>query len=257
MVVLTAITAALYAASLVAFKFLSILPGVTEIRPGVAFVLLCSILFGPAGAWGAAIGNTIGDLAGGLGPGTAVGFVANLLMGLVPYKIYRALAIEDPVPHDRKTLAAFVAASLASAAICGVVVGFGIQELGLWPIAFKVLANMIFVTNTLVNLGLGYFLLKAIHPRVAALGLRWEDIMDVPPARASVGRTALGCAIVMLVGLAMLAGDGREFGFFGDPSAVSYSTTFPAPTFSSDVAPLTAFVGPPLLALLAALAVVD
>ncbi|HVY61313.1 MAG TPA: QueT transporter family protein [Planctomycetota bacterium] len=254
MVVLAAITGGLYAASLVAFKFLSILPGVTEIRPGVAFVLLCSILFGPAGAWGAAIGNTIGDLAGGLGPGTAVGFVANLVMGLVPYKLYRALAIEDPTPRDGRTIAAFVAASFASAAACGVLVGWGIQAVGLWPIAFKVLANTITATNLIVNLLLAFFLVRAIYPRTAALGLRWQDIMDVAPARPSIPRAALGWAMVAMIALALIAGDARELGLFTrlgpDPGGTVSGFVIEQP-------PLEAFVLPPVLLLLAACAVVD
>ena len=57
MVVLCAISAALYAAVLVPFKVVPLIPGVTELRPANAIPVVCSFLFGPAAAWGSAIGN--------------------------------------------------------------------------------------------------------------------------------------------------------------------------------------------------------
>src|ERR1700685_2979267 len=68
MVVLCAISAALYAAVLVPFKVVPLIPGVTELRPANAIPVVCSLLFGPAAAWGSAIGNMIGDFFGGVGP---------------------------------------------------------------------------------------------------------------------------------------------------------------------------------------------
>src|SRR5207302_9313845 len=65
MIVFTAISAALYASILIPFKVMPIIPGVTEFRPANAVPVICSLLFGPAGAWGSAIGNLIGDLFGG------------------------------------------------------------------------------------------------------------------------------------------------------------------------------------------------
>ena len=54
LVVLTAVSASLYAAILIPFKVLPLIPGVTELRPANAVPVVCSFLFGPAGAWGAA-----------------------------------------------------------------------------------------------------------------------------------------------------------------------------------------------------------
>src|SRR5207244_10092133 len=82
MVVLTAICAALYAAILIPFKVVPLIPGITEVCPANAIPVVCSFLFGPAAAWGSAFGNLIGDFFGGLGPGDLFGFLANLLYGL-------------------------------------------------------------------------------------------------------------------------------------------------------------------------------
>src|SRR5437879_818515 len=84
MVVLTAICAALYAAVLIPFKVVPLIPGITEFRPANAVPVVCSFLFGPAAAWGSAFGNLIGDFFGGLGPGDLFGFVSNLFFRPVP-----------------------------------------------------------------------------------------------------------------------------------------------------------------------------
>src|SRR5215469_12474636 len=92
MVVLCAISAALYAAVLVPFKVVPFIPGVTELRPANAIPVVCSFLFGPAAAWGSAIGNTIGDFFGGASPGDIFGFFANVVYGYVPYKVWQIVA---------------------------------------------------------------------------------------------------------------------------------------------------------------------
>ncbi len=67
MIILVALSAAIYAAFLIVFKAgIPIVPGITEVRPANVFPPVFGLLFGPAGAWGAAIGNTIGDLFGAL-----------------------------------------------------------------------------------------------------------------------------------------------------------------------------------------------
>src|SRR5215471_20983090 len=100
MVVLCVLSAALYAAVLIPFKVLPLIPGVTEVRPGNAIPVVCSFLFGPAAAWGSAIGNMIGDFFGGVGPGDVFGFFGNLFYGYVPYKMWNMLAAEGESPTN-------------------------------------------------------------------------------------------------------------------------------------------------------------
>ena len=117
LVVLTAMSASLYAALLIPFKVLPLIPGVTELRPGNAVPVVCSFLFGPAGAWGAAIGNLIGDFFGGIGPGDFFGFAGNFLYGFVPYMGWRALSDAEPLPRSVGQWVAFTAViALAAAA---------------------------------------------------------------------------------------------------------------------------------------------
>ncbi len=198
MVVLTAMSASLYAAILIPFKVLPIIPGVTEFRPANAVPVVCSFLFGPAGAWGAAIGNVIGDFFGGIGPGDLFGFAGNFLYGLIPYKAWEALTDADPVPRHPLTWIAFAAVVLLSSAVCALTVGWGINLLGFVP--FSVLGNIILVNNFLVAVVLTPFLLAVLYPRVRGGQLLYRDIMRCPGAEARARRRAtrrVGLAIVV------------------------------------------------------------
>ena len=88
MVVLTVLTAGLFAAILIPFKGIPLIPGLTELRPANVIPVVCGLLFGPAGAWGAAFGNLIGDFFGTLGIGSFFGFWGNFLAAYLTYKLW-------------------------------------------------------------------------------------------------------------------------------------------------------------------------
>ncbi|MGD0073222.1 MAG: QueT transporter family protein [Candidatus Binataceae bacterium] len=194
MVVLCAISAALYAAVLVPFKVVPLIPGVTEVRPANAIPIVCSFLFGPAAAWGAAIGNMIGDFFGGFGPGGVFGFAGNLMYGYVPYKVWRVLAGDrSPVSRAPASILKYVVACLAASALCADIVGWGDNLLGLRP--FAVLGNVIIFNNMLAAIVLAPFLLAAVYPRVRSGRMLYQDLMPEHPRRpiaiASVGLVLL------------------------------------------------------------------
>lgn len=104
MVVLAGVCAAVYAAAMIPFKFLTIIPGSTEIRPATVFPIVFSFLFGPAGAWGAGFGNVVGDFLGGqLGIGSIFGFFGNFAYGYIPYKLWEAWRGERDVARELET----------------------------------------------------------------------------------------------------------------------------------------------------------
>lgn len=177
MVVLCVLSAALYAAVLVPFKVIPLIPGVTELRPGNAIPVVCSFLFGPAAAWGAAIGNMIGDFFGGVGPGDIFGFFGNLAYGYIPYKVWTMLAAsgESPVDLSPRTLAKYIAACLSASMLCADFVGWGDNLLALRP--FWVLGNVIIFNNMLSAIVLSPLLLIAVYPRVRAGHLLYADLM--------------------------------------------------------------------------------
>jgi energy-coupling factor transport system substrate-specific component len=198
LVVLAAVSASLYAALLIPFKVLPLIPGVTELRPANAVPVVCSFLFGPAAAWGAALGNLIGDFFGGIGPGDFFGFAGNFLYGYLPYRAWRVLSADDPLPRSPGQWVAFVGVVALSAAACALVVGWGLNMLGFVP--FAVLANIIFFNNFVMAVVLSPLLLSALYPRVKRAALRYEDLATEPPRRGPPRWLGLAAVVVGTVG---------------------------------------------------------
>jgi energy-coupling factor transport system substrate-specific component len=199
MVVLVAFTAAMYAAVLIPFKAIPLIPGFTELRPALALPPTFSLLFGPAAAWGTAIGNLIGDLQGGtFGLGSAFGFAGNFLLGLVPYALWSRLGPLSsggpPTMRTPRQWAEFVVVQVVASLACAAVIGWGLELLRLFP--YSVLGNLIFVNNFFFGL-LGIPLVALLYPRVERWGLLWTDVM--PAGEISRGRGGWG-ALLLVVG---------------------------------------------------------
>ena len=196
MVVLCAISAALYAAVLVPFKVVPLIPGVTELRPANAIPIVCSFLFGPAAGWGSAIGNMIGDFFGGVGPGDIFGFFANLMYGYIPYKAWSVIAQgQSPITRSPGAIAKYVAACLAASVLCADIVGWGDNMLGFRP--FSILGNIIVFNNMASALVLSPLILIAVYPRVARGRMLYTDVMpEFKERRWSV--RAVGLAILVV-----------------------------------------------------------
>ncbi len=198
MVVFVALSAATYVAVLLPFKFLTIIPGLTEFRPGAAIPVFLSFIFGPAAAWGAGIGNLIADLIGGMfGPGSFFGFFGNLLYALVPYKLWRALAGDrTPSAADRTSWIVMVISIITAAIVCGVFIGWGVDLLGLF--AFAALGNIIVINNLVASLAFAIALVFLMFARVRKMGLFYGDVLD--PSQLSVGRLGRLGAVLLFVG---------------------------------------------------------
>jgi len=210
MVVLTAICASLYAAILIPFKVLPIIPGVTELRPANAIPVVCSFLFGPAAAWGAGIGNVIGDFFGGIGPGSIVGFLGNFLYGLIPYKAWSVLTDGDPLPRTLPAWIAFIGIILLASGSCALTIGWGINSMGFIP--FSILGNIILVNNFTVAVVLTPILLFVIYPRVKRGRLLYRNILPKPNDTSMMMRrmglvlTTAGVASGMIIGNLLSSG---------------------------------------------------
>jgi energy-coupling factor transport system substrate-specific component len=184
MIILTALSAAIYAAFLIAFKGgIVIVPGITEVRPANVFPPVFGILFGPAGAWGSAIGNLIGDIFGGtMGVGSIFGFFGNFFLGFVPYKMWGAafgLVSKDDMAqttNNWKKILAFEIVILVASAVCAIVIAWYLDLAGIVPYAF--LAITITVNNFAAGVVLGPILLSLFYPRVKRWNLLWTDIME-------------------------------------------------------------------------------
>ncbi|HEY8517799.1 MAG TPA: QueT transporter family protein [Candidatus Binatia bacterium] len=246
MVVFAAMSASLYAAILIPFKVIPLIPGITELRPANAVPVICSFLFGPAAGWGAAIGNAIGDTFGGLGPGDLFGFVGNLLYGLAPYRVWRALGGGRPLPVDAAGWARFFVSVLAGAALCALVVGWGLNLLGFVP--FPVLGNVVLLNNLLAAGILAPLVLRQIYPRVERARLLFDDVLEVrPPGRV---RTTLGLTLLFVGACGgLVAGNLAATGAWQPPWVEPSGSPTLAPEVGFGVAPFVALAALGLLLL--------
>jgi len=235
MIILTALSAAIYAAFLIVFKGgLVLIPGITEVRPANVFPPVFGLLFGPAGAWGAAIGNLIGDIFGGtMGIGSIFGFFGNFLLGFVPYKMWGAvfgLVTKDDMSqttNSLKKLVAFEIIALVSSAACAIVIAWYLDLTGIVPYAFR--AVFITVNNFAAAVVLGPILLSLLYPRVKRWNLIWTDIMDKEDVSkgfaVNLGSTlmTIGALGGLIVGILVAVGAAGQqvYGFAGESGQVA------------------------------------
>lgn len=191
MVVLTVLTAGIFAAILIPFKGIPLIPGITELRPANVIPVVFGLLFGPAGAWGAAFGNLIGDFFGTMGVGSFFGFWGNFLSAYLTYKLWGDCPLADLSRH----LPRFISAVVLGAWACALMVGFGVEIFRLLP--FSVIALAVFINNAVIALILGPFLLKLLEPRVSRWDLAWTEQMDPEDRRPGPARR-LGLILVWL-----------------------------------------------------------
>jgi energy-coupling factor transport system substrate-specific component len=180
MVVLAAVTAALYAGLMLPFKAIVIIPGFTELRPAVCIPVIFGLLFGPAAAWGSAVGNLIGDTLGGmLGPSSAFGFVGNFLLAAIPFALYKSFTKREktqaPKLSGARSWLAFAGTVVAASAVCAATIGIGVDLFRFYP--YAMMASVIFINNVVMPLIIGPILLGLLATRVGKWGLFWRDVM--------------------------------------------------------------------------------
>jgi energy-coupling factor transport system substrate-specific component len=205
MVVLVALTAAVYAAILIPLKGIPLIPGITELRPANVVPVVFSILFGPAAAWGSAFGNLIGDFFGTLGLGSIFGFVGNFFYGLVAYKLCGKMGpFSSKAPLEARTgrqiIEYLLLAFLASTA-CAAVIAWGVDLFGLVP--FGVLGPVITLNNFLAAALIGPFLLRLLYPRAKRWNILWMEIME-PAEISRAAQPWMGVVLMWIGGIGAL-----------------------------------------------------
>lgn len=199
MIVLVALTAAIYAAALIVFAGgIALIPGITNVRPANVFPIVFGICFGPAGAWGSAIGLLIGDVFGGtLNPASLGGFVGGFYQGFIAYKIWGALRspLKGSSPLSGRNLAVFALSTLTASVGAAVIIAWSADLLGLVP--FAALSVIISLNNFLPAILLGPPLLLALYPRLLRWGLLWTDVLDV--VDTNHGRADLVGVVLLLL----------------------------------------------------------
>jgi energy-coupling factor transport system substrate-specific component len=220
MIILVALSAAIYAAVLIPFKGgIPLIPGVTEIRPANVFPAIFGLMFGPAGAWGSAIGNFIGDLFGGtIGWGSIFGAIGNFFKALIMYKLWGAIGLVTTetmaqTTNSGRKLLAYLFVTLVSSVAGAVILAWYIDLAGLVP--FAALSIIVSLNNFVAAAVLGPILLVLLYPRMKRWGLMWTDIMDKEEVSAGFAR-GVG-ALLLTVGAigGLVVGLGISTGLYG------------------------------------------
>jgi energy-coupling factor transport system substrate-specific component len=199
MIVLTAVVAAIYATAQIILNPVSVvlIPGVLEFKVANVLTMVLGVLFGPAGAWGVAFGNTVGDLfTGNLALGSVFGFLSSFSVAYVGYVLWRryrpASSEEHPLVWSPYAVLVWVVIGVIAATTAAVVLAWGLNLLGIAP--FQVVSNTL-VANFAVGSAIGVILYALIHNRLESMGFTWTDIMD----SADIGRpinATLGALLV-------------------------------------------------------------
>ncbi|MBP1987079.1 QueT transporter family protein [Halolamina salifodinae] len=226
MIMLTAVVAAVYAAVLIPFNAIVIIPGLTSVRPANVFPVIFGIMFGPAAAWGSAIGNLISDIfSGQFGAGSLGGFVGNFAFGFVSYRLWGNLGAlssgEEPDfrGNSGRQLVEYVIIAVVGSTACAAIIAWWLDILGLFP--FSVFATIVTINNTLASAVLGPPLLYLVYPRIKEMGLLYPDVLRSEDydtsagARSTLGGYGVAATAILWVVIGVAIGVGVEgFGFF-------------------------------------------
>jgi energy-coupling factor transport system substrate-specific component len=246
MVVLVAVTAAFYAALVIPLKIIALVPGITEFRPGAVVPLIFGLLFGPAGAWGAAFGNVILDLFGTLGIGSVGGFVGNFFYAFIGYKVWAHMGLadshEDLRIDSQKKVLNFVLVSILCSLACGEIIAWWLEIVKLLP--FAVIGPIIAGNNAIACLILGIPLIGLLFSRLNRWDLTWFAIMDeqdISPGRSP--RAGAFCIWVGVVG-GFIVGVALSMGI-GDATLFTFGSGTATPSVAVGVTPfvITLLIG--------------
>ena len=143
------LTAGIYFAILYPFQALTFFEGYADFgRVGVGIPIAFSFFFGPAAAWGAAIGNIITDIAiYHVDLSSFFGLIGNFLLGYIPYTLWSRITDKKPELRSVNKLTLFMGIAVIASTICGLIIALGLYLLGYTP--FLPTFLIISVTNSI------------------------------------------------------------------------------------------------------------
>jgi energy-coupling factor transport system substrate-specific component len=199
MIAFMALTAILYFALIYPFQKFSIFTGQADyLRVGTCIPLAFGFLFGPAAAWGTAIGNVIYDVStpGGLTLVSAFGFVANFLMAYLPYMIWSKITTKKPDLRSAKKVALYMGLTVLSCAVVGIIIGWGLYWRFNLPFGHTSFA--IAWTDALWAILVGSVLLAVLYKPISARKLLYTDLLNIQlqPKLTKMRLTAISIFVV-------------------------------------------------------------
>jgi hypothetical protein len=180
--VLTAVVvAALHVALAIVAGRLVVLPGLLSLDLAEGLTLPATLLVGPPGALGSAVGYVLADgLSGPVGVLTVVGGLGHVVLGLVGYELWRRLSGVIPCVTTVRSLAAFVGVALFASVAATAFVGWGYVVSGAFPFYVSTVLELPGLFVATVAVGLPF---HGIASRLREPGTRLAG--PAPPATAT------------------------------------------------------------------------
>jgi energy-coupling factor transport system substrate-specific component len=209
MVAFTALTAVLYAALLYPAWRFDFFGQADYFRFAAGVPVAFSFLFGPAAAWGAAIGNLICDASTvGISTISLFGFVGNFFVAYIPYKLWSALTAEKADLRSVKKFSLFVGVAAVGCTLCGLIIAWGL--LWLYGLPFSMDFFTIALTDLMWSVIVGAVVLAASYGFVSRHKLLYTDMLSLPMVQPSWGKGrslalaafAVSAVLCFFVGLA-------------------------------------------------------
>lgn len=113
-----AMTGLLYALLLIPFNQLHWTIAGISIRPAAMLPIFSGIIFGPAAAWGLAIGNIAGDFFGSWSMMSVFGFLVNFLMPYLSYLVWHRLMEGHEFRVNRTSVGYYLLVSFTITTVC-------------------------------------------------------------------------------------------------------------------------------------------
>jgi energy-coupling factor transport system substrate-specific component len=193
------LTALLYVGSLYPFQALTAYSGYADFgRIGIGIPVGFSFLFGPAAAWGAAIGNVLRDIAQSkLDAASFFGFIGNFFIGYIPYKLWQAFTSEKPDLKSAKKIVLFAGVVTCACVLFGLTIGWGLDWLNFTP--FMPTAAIIALPNVLFAGVTGAIVLLLTYGFVSRRKLLYTDLLNIKISKPQWSRTRSLAMLIFVV----------------------------------------------------------
>ena len=178
-------------------------------RIAVGGVLVFSLLFGPAAAWGSALGFLGTEIVyGSLGFSSVFGAIGHFLLAYLAYNLWGNLGLlssgSEPTMRSRRQANEFVLVAFISSSALIAITAWGYEILGTLPYFITVTDSFtdFFLPAVLIGLALLYFL----YPRLEAKGLTYRGVSASDPSMWRVHTTSLILVSWLLLGTVISIG---------------------------------------------------
>jgi energy-coupling factor transport system substrate-specific component len=128
-----AITFAAFLVLGASFKVMTLIEGLTEVRPVNAIPPVAGLCFGWVGGLACGVGNLFADFFGALTWHSLLGVAANFVAAFLPYRLWHMFSNEAPNLHTKRNILLYLVISLLNAFTTAWLLAFGLAVFfGMW-----------------------------------------------------------------------------------------------------------------------------